>query len=115
MCGSTVIFRSSDVRAIWCQIFETAQGTRLDKSLPPLSYPATTAPLINMFNKLGLTHRAVQFLLKHLPKNFPSKKKMMMTFLLFPEKTMIVIYLMSQVVQGQKDMVEENHLTCLGG
>ncbi|XP_021963805.1 uncharacterized protein LOC110859227 [Folsomia candida] len=66
--GSTVIFRSSDVRTIWCQIFETAQGTRLKRNLPPLSYPATTVPLVHTFNMLGLTHRAVQFLLNHLPQ-----------------------------------------------
>lgn len=52
--GSTVIFRSSNVRAIWCQIFEAAQGTRLNRNLPPLSYPATTVPLGKIEYSLSL-------------------------------------------------------------
>ncbi|CAL8111892.1 unnamed protein product [Orchesella dallaii] len=72
--NDTVLFRSSDVRAVWGYIFETVQGTRLNHNLPPLSYPATNISLPQneqeadaSFNKMGLTHRAVQFLLEQLP------------------------------------------------
>ncbi|CAG7834252.1 unnamed protein product [Allacma fusca] len=73
-CNDTVLFRSSDVRAVWGHIFEVVQGTRLKQKLPPLPYPATNISLpenrreaANSFNMLGLTHQAVQFLLEQLP------------------------------------------------
>lgn len=43
--GDAVRFQSSDVRAIWSHIFETAQGNRLNYALPPLPYPATNITL----------------------------------------------------------------------
>ena len=48
-CNEQVLFRSSDVRTIWGHVFELVQGTRMNKSLPPLSYPSTDIALPGLF------------------------------------------------------------------